>query len=389
MQNVLQFPDRARGFVPQRLAEARAARQMSRAELARDLGLTGQAIGYYETGERRPDMDILLRISAILEQPVSFFLRAAPSIDGIKGVRYFRSVGPKSNKLNYALDIKTKWLWELVQYLQNFVRFPQPNLPPFVDGPASGFYTLQEIEEIATRLRRHWSMGDGPIANMVALLETNGVIVSRLELGTDSVDAFSCWIDGRPYILLGSDKGSCARSRFDAAHELGHLLLHRDISEEDLENKQTRDRIEAEANLFAGAFLLPRTSMLTEFYSTRMTHLVGLKRRWKVSMQAIAHRCRAIGAIDETQYILFRKQMSASKMLKKEPLDGEEMPLEQPGILLKSWRMLLEKNIVQEVGIENEVGFSLENIQRLCGQLPSLSAQPPTGKPMIKRIHSE
>src|SRR4051794_24295279 len=116
---------------------------------------------------------------------------------------------------------------------------------------------------------QHGGLGDGPIASVIALFETHGVVVTRFELGSDEIDAFSCWIKRRPYVLLGSDKKSCCRSRFDAVHELAHLLLHRHIGQEDLERKGVRDRIETEANMFAGAFLLPRSSIMREFYSTR------------------------------------------------------------------------------------------------------------------------
>src|SRR5688500_2524571 len=108
MTSLFSFPDRSSGFVPPRLSEARLARQMSRAELARALGVTGQAIGYYESGERRPDMSVLLRLAQELEQPVSFFLRSSPPIEEHRGTRFFRSIGTRSNKINQALDVKTK-----------------------------------------------------------------------------------------------------------------------------------------------------------------------------------------------------------------------------------------------------------------------------------------
>ena len=100
MSELVAFPDRATGFVPQRLVEARLALQMSRAELARELSLTGQAIGYYEAGDRRPDMSVLLRMAEVLRQPVSFFLSEGPVFDGPRGTRFFRSIGSISNKVN-------------------------------------------------------------------------------------------------------------------------------------------------------------------------------------------------------------------------------------------------------------------------------------------------
>jgi Zn-dependent peptidase ImmA (M78 family)/transcriptional regulator with XRE-family HTH domain len=366
MSKLVAFPDRTTGFVPQRLVEARLVRQMSRAELARDLGLTGQAIGYYETGDRRPDMSVLLRMAEILAQPVSFFLRASPSFDGVRGTRFFRSVGTRSNKVNYALDVKTKWLWELVAFVGQHIKLPAVNLPDIPAPKKEAGYSPNEVDDIASSVRKHWGLGEGPIANVIALFETHGVLVTRFELGSDEIDAFSCWIRQRPYVLLGSDKKSCARSRFDAAHELGHLLLHRHIAQEDLENKEVRDHIEHEANMFAGALLLPRNAMLREFYSARMKHLEGMKERWRVSMQAIAHRAKQIGIIDEHQYILFRKQISFNRWNKNEPLD-DKIPLEQPQWLLKCWRLLTDQELIREAGLEDEIGFSLDLVVRLFG----------------------
>lgn len=366
MDNVLAFPDRATGFVPQRLIEARLSRQMSRAELGREVGMTGTAIGNYETGARRPDMSALMVIAEKLDQSVAFFLRPSPSIEGRQGARFFRSVGPKSNKLNQAFEVKSKWLWELVSFLTHFVRLPELSIFQ-IDGQDA--YTRADIEEIAQATRRFWGLGDGPIANMVALLETHGIVVTRFETRTKCIDAFSSWIDDRPYVFLASDKSSACRSRFDAAHELGHLILHRGIAQDDVEDKGTRQRIEQEANMFAGAFLLPESTFLAEFYSTRVEHLKGLKRRWRVSMAALAHRAKGMGAIDEDQYIQFRKQLSHHKWLTREPLD-DEIAIEEPKLLLKAWHLLIERGLVGGSTFEDKIGFSPEMVKRLSGLAP-------------------
>jgi len=383
MPNIISFPDRARGFVRERLTEARQAMQISRAELAREVDVTGQAIGYYESGERKPDMELLLKIGAVLRQPVTFFLHPTTQAEQKPNARFFRSVGPKSNKINLALDVRTKWLWEIVQFVVRYVPLPKPNVPVLDDPRSSRGYTLEEIEQIATDTRRTWGLGDGPIANMTALLETHGFVVTRLEIGSQKIDSFSCWIDGRPYIFLGSDKGSFSRSRFDAAHELFHLLRHGDISQDDLERKAVRDRIEREANWFAGAFLLPRSSLLKEFYSMRSSHLQGLKRRWGASMQAIAHRSRDVGAITDGDYIAFRKQMSATKQLSKEPLD--DVPLEQPTLLYKAWKILVEKNVIKDNGLEDQIGFSLDMVAQFSEAISSLPI-PPNGPDLARQL---
>ncbi len=199
MTNVLQFPDRVSGFVPQRLTEARLARQLARTDVGRAVGMTGQAIGHYENGNRHPDMGTVLELARILGQPVPFFFRALHAGPTNRGVRFFRSVGPKSNKLNMALDARTTWLKEFVQILLEYgIRLPTPNIPVFDDVKADGGFSFAQVDYLAARTRRFWGLGDGPINNMVALLEAKGVIVCRFEIGSIQIGAFSSWIVGRP-----------------------------------------------------------------------------------------------------------------------------------------------------------------------------------------------
>ncbi|HEY3193669.1 MAG TPA: ImmA/IrrE family metallo-endopeptidase [Candidatus Dormibacteraeota bacterium] len=54
----------------------------------------------------------------------------------------------------------------------------------------------------------------------------------------------------RPIVVLGSDEHDTACSSFDAAYELGHLVLHHDA-------EPGRQAVEQQAHRFASAFLLP------------------------------------------------------------------------------------------------------------------------------------
>lgn len=381
MSNVTQLPDRASGFVPRRLTEARIARRMTRVDLARSAGITGQAVGYYEGGDRRPDMRILLKFSEALGCSPGLFLHEGPEYGSGLGTRFFRATGHRSNRLNESLDVRLKWLWEIVSYVAKLVKLPNQNLPEPSLSSNNGYHFI-EIEHIAMQTRRFWGLGDGPIANMVALLETHGVVVSRFSMGSEKIDAFSCWLSGRPYIVLGSGKQSGSRSRFDAAHELGHLIMHRDISQEDVESKNILDRIEREANQFAGAFLLPRKPMINEFYSTRLNHLKGLKQRWRVSMQAIAHRAMQLGLLDDDQYIAFRKQMSAQKWLTMEPLD-DIILIEQPGFLKKAWALVAQCGAALSLS-ETELGLGPELLEEVTGFAAQVTV--PVQAPLLKSV---
>src|SRR5204862_8230678 len=108
----------------------------------------------------------------------------------------------------------------------------------------------------AARTVRHvWALGEQPISSMIKLLESKGVRVFSLAENTKNVDAFSCWRNDVPYVFLNTFK-SAERSRVDAAHELGHLVLHKHGGA-----KQGRSA-EHEAHLFAASFLMPRDDVL-------------------------------------------------------------------------------------------------------------------------------
>ena len=157
-------------------------------------------------------------------------------------------------------------------------------------------YCWDDIEEAAACLRRDWGLGQGPIENLIDLLEGNGIVVARLLEDCKSLDAFSTWQKDRPFIFLNTEKGSPSRSRFDAAHELGHLILHAECLPGDKHH-------EDEANRFASAFLLPKETFVKECPRRLIwDHFLELKERWKVSLAALIRRARDLNLISEDTY---------------------------------------------------------------------------------------
>ena len=63
------------------------------------------------------------------------------------------------------------------------------------------------------------------VGNLIHLLEAHGVRIYSLTHENTDLDAFSLYWHGQPFMFLGTEK-SAERSRFDAAHELAHLVLH-------------------------------------------------------------------------------------------------------------------------------------------------------------------
>lgn len=147
-------------------------------------------------------------------------------------------------------------------------------------------------EIAAHTLRQEWCLGEKPISNMIHLLESKGVEVFSLAENTKTVNAYSLWRRGKPYVFLNNFK-SAECSRFDAAHELGHLVMHHD-------GKVKGREAEDQANRFASAFLMPERDVIAEIpHVNRLDILIRKKSRWKVSLAALNYRLHKIGITTE------------------------------------------------------------------------------------------
>jgi Zn-dependent peptidase ImmA (M78 family) len=146
-------------------------------------------------------------------------------------------------------------------------------------------------------------------------------------LGSPDVDAFSIPFVDHPLVVLGSDKDDRARSRFDAAHELGHLVVHGN------EVWGTKE-VETQAHRFAAAFLMPRNEIGDELPSRAdWQRLFWLKRKWQVSLAALLMRAKTLGRMSDSAYLSAVKETSARGWRRREPI--QLGPPEQPQVLAR------------------------------------------------------
>ncbi len=350
--------------VPKRLREARVARGKTTTELAEAIGVSKQLISKYELGHSAPSGAILAMIIELLNLPLSFFCSPVPQ-DASAGVAYFRSLKSATKKTREMVGIRARWVQRIVSYLEQYLNFPKVNLPDYEKLIHDKTLEKDDIEEIASFVRKEWGLGLGPISDLCLLLEKQGIVLIRIDFDDLKTDAFSQWYGERPFIFLGSDKDSAVRSRFDAAHELGHLLLHLWVDSEQLSDRNIFDRIEKEANLFAGAFLLPKETFSQEVMSTSLDHFLSLKKRWKVSIAAMIYRCEELGILSPSQVLYLRKQISRLKIRTREPLD-DVLPPENPRLLKQAITMLIENGVVTVAGLIDSIKLLPNEIEELC-----------------------
>jgi Zn-dependent peptidase ImmA (M78 family) len=151
---------------------------------------------------------------------------------------------------------------------------------------------------------------------MVHLLEAKGVLVFGLAEDCRELDAFAFWRAGRPFVLLNTMK-SAEHGRFDSAHELGHLVLHR-------HTRETSKQHEEEAHRFAAAFLLPQKAMYaTGLSHARLSDVLTLKRAWNVSATAFVRRLHDVDLLSSHHYRALMIELSKRGYRSKEPNGGQ------------------------------------------------------------------
>jgi len=258
------------------------------------------------------------------------------------GEAFFRSLRATRKIQRDKAQARAFLMSEIVHLLRRKVKMPALNLPD--DLHVSESDKREVIEERADALRAFWQMPPGPVPNMVRLLEANGFIVVRCASDCREVDAFSRWCGDVPLVVLNYEK-TLDRTRFDAAHELGHITLHADP-------EAGNGTLEAQAHMFAAAFLLPAGDIRHRLPRRLLwPEFRELKRVWGVSVAALLRRARDLGRLTEATYR--RAMMTLAKLGQRTnesafPLHGTE-----PAVLLRMAVEVLEAK-----------GYTVEDLAR-------------------------
>jgi Zn-dependent peptidase ImmA (M78 family)/DNA-binding XRE family transcriptional regulator len=339
-------------FVKERLTEARDARGVTQADLARVLGRSAPAISNWERGEQAPEPSSLDQMARALALPTKYFLCRMP--DHGSGAIFFRSLANATARLRTRERARLRWLQHISLVLQETLEFPAVNFPEFVERGAYLRLNHNDLEGVAQSMRRHWRLGEGPISSMVLVVENAGVVVGIDETGSTKIDGQANWsdCDHRPYMLLARDKFTAFRRQMDVAHELAHLVLHRGIDESEL--AKNFEKIEEQARYLACAFLLPHRSFSAEIHSLSLDGFMSLKSKWRVSIGAMIMRAYHLDILSDASAQKLWKYRATRGWHKVEPLDSpNETPVEEPRLLRRSVEMMISSKVRSKTDLLN------------------------------------
>ena len=225
---------------------------------------------------------------------------------------------------------------------------------------------IYDMETLATKVRRHWGLGDGPIGNMVTLLEVNGISISGMNVDKKGSVSFtqkqSIDRNSRYLVCLGNDRKSATIRNFDLAYELAYIVsIEAGIPSKKFSKEE-----------FACAFLLPKETFFDDLAKAHeLKDYVELKKKWIVPIYAMILRAYQLEVIKYKKYMYLIKEMEKQGWLKKEPLD-DNIKATSPALLKKSVEMLIDNKIMSEATLVDNLancGLNLypEDIENLLG----------------------
>ncbi|MFZ3415669.1 XRE family transcriptional regulator [Arthrobacter sp. 3Tela_A] len=362
--------DAAMFFDGSRLTLARNLAGWRKSALANAITMSPAAVSSWETGEKRPSPAAVAQLALALQIDPEFFSTRPGTPAVLQTVPHFRSLRSTTQIVRDQADAYGRLAIDVASALELRVEFPSPNIPTcHVDET-----TLEGNgpERAARYVRREWQLPDGPIRNMVRLLENNGVLVVFSPEQAATVDAYSFSTAARSAVVLNPVKQDYYRQRFDAAHELGHLVMHGDA--------EPGGRIvEEQANRFAAELLAPADEIrdqLPDVLNAASWRTLGrLKEEWRISLQALLFRSRQLGRLSDVSYRNAMMTVSARGWRRAEP--GLVSVIETPSLLPRAMELLRDE------------GIDEATLTRECGVPAHLFRVMTSRTPELKQIHSE
>ena len=352
-------------MIGNKLKVARSASGFSLRALAdaMDRIVSAQAIGKYERNEDMPSSGILMALAKALAVSEEYLLRDDEL--SLEGVDFRKKLGASSKEV---ATLEARAIHMLERYLAvedllhlRSVEWEQPRSAPHA------VTDVRDAEDAARSVRDDWGLGNDPIPQLAELLEERGIKVLSLDL--DNVDGLAAKVRRKEReaarVIVVKRSTWSERKRFNLAHELGHMVI------------APCDGVDEEkaAHRFAGAFLMPADVLRAEVGAHRSSisigELVALKKRFGVSVQALAYRCQDLGIISQAACTRLFKVFS-ERGWRDAPYEEPESlapEVEEPRRFERLCFRALAEGVIGETRAAELLGISVRELDRRLDQV--------------------
>ncbi len=338
-------------FIGDNLRVARLLSGFSLQDLGSRVGTTRQYIQQLETTDKSPADDLLDALAYELKVNKRFFQKPLGSL--VKDEEcHFRKLATVPISSVRECTARATLVNKLAESLNRLLELPDVNFPG-IDVQSKA-----EAEDAAQECRRYWKLGQGPIKSVARVIEHAGGVITTFGAVSQKVDALSLFRE-RPIVVLNPQK-SRPRLRFDLAHELGHIIMHRGIESGDRGQ-------EDEANHFASCFLLPRQVLIQEYQPQERIDwqkIYDLKVAWGVSARAIIYSLNQLQLITPSQFRTANVYLSKTGQTKSEERD-HEVHEERAELLENALQLLIQEYGSSLGGLLDDLGISMDFLAEL------------------------
>ncbi len=347
-------------MIGERIKQARKASGMSQRVLADKAGISAMAISKYENNQSVPSSGVMLNIAKALGVRTEYFFRhVTVELENVNHREHEKL--PEKEELKVRADVTEqleRWLM-----LEKFLPAPWSKpfeLPPDLPVQISDY---DEIEAVASGVRKHWDLGLNPVSDLIDMLETKGikVFITKYD-GHKNFNGLFATVNGAPVVVVGKH-WTGDRQRFTLAHELGHLVLAGRLD--------SKLNEETACYRFAGAFIAPK-EMVMGALGVRRTwlepqELMMLKHEWGLSMQAWSFRALNLGVTSkEAHKEIWRSYLQKWKKTQREP--DPQVPQEKARLFAQLVYRALAEDMISESKAAELMGMPLVEF-RACRML--------------------
>lgn len=342
-------------MIGNRIQRARKALGLSLRDLGDQISLSHAAIKKYEDNEVTPSSDILIKLGKALHVKVEYFFR--PEKFTLQNIHYRKHNDIPDRHLE---EITAKILDQVERRVELENLFPTPPVKLFtLKNLPKKIKNLDDIETLADQIRKQWNLGTTALPDLIDIYEKHGIKIFEINHEQyPKIDGMFAEVNEMPIIVVGNHRPG-DRQRFTLAHELGHLILDKRLTPKlDLEDC---------CNRFAGAFLLPRQSLINILGEHRNSieprELSLIKQEFGISMTSILHRAEDIGIISNRLYLQIRSEFNKRGWSKQEP--GEKYPKEKTHIFEQMIFHALAEQYIGESKAAELMNMSVESFRSL------------------------
>ncbi len=327
---------------------ARESRGLTQGDLAKDTDIHQGTISKLEIGTMDISADKLQKIADRLAYPLSFFFLDERYTGLGLSVLFYRKKASTLIKHMRQIEAKLNIYRIHAKALLRDVSLDTPNEFRAID--------IDQVDRdavaVAQMTRAVWRLPSGPVKNLVAVIESAGGLVFKFPFGTSDIDAISQWPDDSPPMFFINSSADADRARFSLAHELGHMVMHQQISE----------TMEDEANRFAAEFLMPAKDIRQDLFGMSLERAANLKPFWRVSMASIVKRSHDLGCMTGERYSSLFAYMGRLGFRRREP---NQIAAEEPKLIQKLVEAHIQQNHFGKIDFARMLHLCEEEVEQM------------------------